>query len=56
MGGWEKFKILVKKKRKKERDKDVELLMVVEINQSIKRWRKKEEKIKETEKGITGCT
>ena len=25
--------------------------MVEEINQSIKRWRKKEEKIKETEKG-----
>ena len=30
--------------------------MVEEINQSIKQWRKKEEKIKETEKGKIGCT
>ena len=30
--------------------------MVEEINQSIKRWRKKEEKIKEIEKGKTDCT
>ena len=46
MGGWEKFKIIVKKKKKKKRDKDVELKMVEEINQSIKRWSKKKRKRK----------
>ena len=43
MGGWENFKILVKKKREKERDKDVELKTVEEINQSIKWWKRREE-------------
>ena len=45
-----RVKILVKKEKKKERDKDVELKTVEEINQSINRWRRREEKKKETQK------
>ena len=55
MGGWEKFKILVKKK--KWRDKRCKIINGggdKSINQTVEKKGRK--KVKETEKGKTGCT
>ena len=50
------YDISKKRKKKKKKKKKETKMQNEEINQSIKWWREKEEKIKETEKGKTGCT